>query len=160
MTVDEAINEIVGSLLGKLTIVGLSVVRDHTNPDVIGSVRKGLGYVGVTPAAFIPVDADLAGITGWNVEKLLDAATLETCYKIEGSAVLYDQKIDTEEKDLSKVAEDIRAMIRILQDKLAKPYGPNQLKGQVGSPPAQPIPNDPFDPCRSRGNPFAYPYPR
>ncbi len=155
---------LVGRLRGKLASLSLSVLVDGTNPDLMDSIRKALAWVGVVPAdPALVTDADLAPIpAGGPTERFLDAATLELLYVMLGQCVDVDQMLDSEQQMLSQVARQIEAMIKMLEARLLKPYGPGMVKPVVApSPVGVPIPNDPFIvPNRTSYSGYPYwPYP-
>lgn len=143
MTVDQAVSEVVGRLAGKLAFVGLSVVPDHTNPAVTPAVRDALFYFGMTPSDYPTIDdADLAGLT--EPKRFIDAATLETLYRIQGAFVAVDMKVDKNQQWLSQFKDDLESMIA---GYLALfPNIPRSSVGQLAAPGTLPSPYPP-PPC-------------
>lgn len=142
MTVDQAVAEVVGRLAGKLAFAGLSVVRDATNPDVTPAVSDALWYFDVTPASYpTVVNADL--LTLAEPKRFIDAATLETLYRIQGSIVLVDMKVDKNEQKLSQFRDDIAAMIAAYLLRVPNPNFPRPSVGQLAAPATLPSPYPP-----------------
>ena len=164
LTVAAVESDVVTNLRGKLVALGMSTVTDGTNDDLMSSIRKSLNYVGRTVADPTTVtDSDLSPVSGWDAEKLFDAATLETLYVCLGQCSDVDETVGTNQQRWSQLAAQITSQIKELEEKLLKPYGPNMPRGAVGTMHAgHPMPNDPFNPWRSRVPPafWPYPYPR
>ncbi len=161
ITVANTESEVVTRLRGKLVRLSLSVLVNGSNPDLKGPIRRSLGWVGMSPAAPPAVtDADLADVTGWDVEKLFDAATLEALYVCLGNCASVDETVGLNSQSLSQLSAQILAMIKALEERLTKPYGPNVQGGAVGQMAGGvPMPNDTFNVRRSRVNPCTWPYP-
>ncbi len=133
LTVVGCETEIVGRLLGKLNRVGMSVATDETNLDAIACTRKGLSYLGLSPAdPTTVVDADLVNVKGFACEKLFDSATLEYLYRILGQCSGVDVKAGDNELYLSQLADEVQAEIKQYEARLIKPYGPMVPTGAMG----------------------------
>lgn len=162
LTVTQCVAEVVSRISGKLAAVGLSTVATDANPDVKRAVRRGLLWVGVSPADPAAVtDDDVASVATDDVEKFFDGSTLEALIACLGQCAGVDQQVGLHEAKLSQLSAQIKAMIDFYTAKLAKPYGPQTATGgAVGTmSTGQPIPNDPFDPVCSRSRPGYWPYP-
>lgn len=155
LTVSGVVADVVGRLRGKLAFVGLSVVKDSTNVDVVPAVRDALSYVGLTSADPENVaDSDLASIA--NPKLFRDAATLETLYIIRGAFSEFDETLGVHEQKIDQVRAGIETMIADLESRVPKP---NIITAALGNMAMLPMPNDPFIPCISRTPCWTYPYP-
>lgn len=156
-------NEIVSKLKGRLAnrFFTLSVLTNGSNPDLNGPIRRavrGMGYDTADPLAV--VDADLAPFSGWNIEKLIDWARLETLKVCLGQFNDVDVKTDEDEQYLSQFARQVQAEIAYYEKLISEPYGPSinpAATSAMGGSPG--IPNDPFWPCRTRSACGNWPYP-
>jgi hypothetical protein len=161
LTVASVENEVVGRLRGKLTALSLSTVNDGTNVDLAGPIRKALSYLGLAAADPVAaVDDDVSGITGQDAERFYDAVTLEALYVCLGNCVGIDEQVGTNLQKNSQIADQIRALIKVYEDKLTKPFGPNVPRsacGQLAG--GDPMVNDPLNPYRSASRPGYWPYP-
>jgi hypothetical protein len=87
----------------------------------------------VTADPIAVADADVAGVSGIALERLLDVAelkALETCW---GNWPEVDQQAGEERQDLSQLADRIDRRIRFLSDRIA---GTNWTGSVVGPGPA------------------------
>lgn len=162
LTVDQAVASVVGRLAGKLVFAGLSVLTDATNPDVTPAVGDALWYFGLTAADYPTLaDSDLSTLT--EPKRFVDAATLETLYRIQGSIVLVDMRVDKNEQKLSQFRDDIAAMIKAYQARVPDPNFPRPAVGQLAAPSSLPSPYprpgcvDPLEFDRGWGN-WGYPW--
>lgn len=158
LTVDQAVSEVVGKLGGKLAFVGLSVVRDHTNPDVTPAVRDALWYYEAVPADFPAVsDFDLSTIP--DPKRYLDACVLETLYRIQGAMLAVDMKVDKNSQNLSQLRDDVAAMVADYQSRVPRPNYPRATIGQLADPliyPGVTTPTCQPSPIIPQYNPFGY----
>ena len=135
LTVAGVETEIVSLLSGKLIALDVSTLTNGSNPDLRGPIRKALGWLGLSASnPPLVVNADLATMTGWDIEKYLDAVTLEALYICMGQCAGVDMKVGTNEQRWSQLSAEIKAMISSLEARLLKPYGPNVQGGAVGMP--------------------------
>ena len=122
----------VGVLMTKVGRDGATV--DGTNVNLNDPIRRGLRSLGLDTADPIQVtDADLAVVTGWSIEKLLDAAELRCIESIWGNWAEVSQKISLGQVELQQLAERMERRIDHLVERLRKPYGPNAGGPVVGS---------------------------
>ena len=107
---------------------------DGTNPNLNDPIRRGLRTLGLDTADPILVaDADLATVTGWSIEKLLDAAELRCLESIWGSWAEVCQKIGLGSIELQQLTDRIERRIDHLVTRLRQPYGPNTGAPVVGA---------------------------
>lgn len=117
-----------------LRAVGLDgTTQNGTNADLNDPIRRALRTLGCDSADPINVvDADLAPVTGWQVEKLLDAAELRLLESIWGNWAEVSQRISQGENEFQQLADRIQTRIECLEERLRKPYGPNVGAAAVG----------------------------
>jgi hypothetical protein len=114
--------EIITRIGGKWGQAQLSVLTNGSNPDLKSPIRRGLRYVGLTPADPItPVDADLAAVPATSAEVYMDAATLEALYVCQGRFQQgFDQKVQDQQQWLHQIMTDLAAMIADYQSRVPK----------------------------------------
>lgn len=155
--------EIVSRIRGTLTnrFYQLSILTNGSNLDLNGPIRRAVRFLGGNTAdALNVVDADLAPFTGWNVERLIDAAILETLRTCLGQCLSFvDFKTGEDEQYLSQMAAGLQQEIAALEQRVNEPYGPTLSPAVVTVMAGQGMPNDPFDPCRTRSRRGHWPYP-
>jgi hypothetical protein len=163
LTVAGIENEIIGRIRGTLSnrFYQLSILASGSNPDLRGPIRRAVRFLGGNTAdALNVVDADLAAFTGWDIERLIDAAILETLKSCLGQCLSFvDFKTGEDEQLLSQMAAGLRAEIATLEQRVNEPYGPTLGPAVVATMTGQGMPNDPFDPCRTRSRWGHWPYP-
>lgn len=138
-------SELVARLRGKLVnpYWTLSVLTSGSNPDLRGPIRYAVRALGGEPAdALAVVDADVAGFTGWDVEKLLDLATIQTLKACLGQIAFVDVQVDSDMQRLSQLNGQIMAEIAYYEQRLNE--GPNRGAAVVGKMTGSTIPHDPF----------------
>ena len=128
-------SELIDRCGGLMTKVGRDgTTCDGTNPNLNDPIRRGLRTLGLDTAdPIIVADGDLAGVNGWNIEKLLDAAELRATESIWGNWGEVAEKIDLGSKELQQLADRIERRIDHLVLRLRQPYGPNTGAPVVGS---------------------------
>lgn len=148
-----------GELVGKYRGVmanrywTLSVLIDGTNPDLNGPIRRAALSLGGTPGLVV-VDADVAGFSGWQLERLLDYAGLELLRVLSHQGVFVDVQVDSDMQRLSQIKSQLFAEIASLEQRL------NESAAVVLSPmTGRDMPNDPFIPCSTRTPHRRWPYP-
>ncbi len=104
--------------------VGLDgTAADGTNAALRGPIRGAVWSLGLATADPIAVaDADVAGVEGFALERILDVAelkALETCW---GNWPEVDQQAGEESQNLSQLADRIERRIRFLSDRTARLY--------------------------------------
>jgi hypothetical protein len=154
--------ELVGKMRGKLAngFYTLSVLTDGGNPDLNGPIRRAVLTLGGTVAGELTVaDADLAPFSGWDVERLLDAARVEALKTCLDQCAFVDVQADQDEMKLSQLAGQIQAEITYLEQRLSEPYGLNVNPSVVAPMAGRDMPNDPFLPCSTRTPWNRWPYP-
>ena len=145
--------ELVAKMRGKLanSYWTLSVVTDGTNPDLRGPIRRAVLSLGGTTADPLAVaDADVAGYSGWDVERLLDFARLETLKVCLGQSLFVDVQAEQDMQRLSQITSQIMAEIASLEQRVNEAVGPNRGVGVVGKMTGSTIPSDAFPPYRHR----------
>jgi len=105
--------------------VGLDgTVADGTNFALRGPIQRAIWSLGLSTADPIAVlDADVAGVAGLTLERLLDVAELKALEACWGNWPEVDQQAGEERQDLSQLADRLERRIRFLSDRTAGPYG-------------------------------------
>lgn len=137
LSVDQAVAEVVSRLRALLATSGISAIPDHTNADVAPAVRDALAYFGLAPSAYPAVsDTDLAALTDprWFIE----AATLETLYRVQVGSLKVDQKVDKNEQKLSQRHGQVMALIAMYQARVPTLRPTRPAVGQLNDPLIQP----------------------
>lgn len=157
-----------------MAFVGKSVVTDGSNPSLNGPIRRALASLGFACSSPPAVtDADLAPVLpagsttptadAWRFERLIDLACLTALRNVlwftTGEDV--DWKAGIDEVKASQFVTQLGKDIAQLEEAVSKPLGPDAPAISVGGMLPDPgrMPNDPFDPCRSRSRPGMWPYP-
>lgn len=158
--------ELIDSLGPRLTYVGLDgSTRNGSNASLNGPIRRAIRAMGYNPSNFVVADADIAVFTGYAVEKLIDYARLETLTRIAERCTDVDMKAGQGDQKLKQFHDQVLADIRVIEDRLSKPYGPTLPPPSIGTMLPDMAegpwngPNDPFAPYRSRSRPARWPYP-
>ncbi len=163
-------NELVLKLRGKLQtrFWTLSIATDGTNPDLNGPMRRavrGMGYETSDPLTVADVDfAVFVTLPGWNIEKLLDWARLETLKVCRDQFIDVNVQAGVDRQDLGTLASQIGDEIAYLEQRISEPYGPSinpAVLGVMSGGNANSIngmPNDPFQPCGTRSARGHWPY--
>jgi hypothetical protein len=153
--------EVVSKLKGLMSsrFVSLSTASDGSNPDLNGPLRRAILYLGgSTVDPIVVTDADFVPFAGWQLERLIDVARIETLKVLLGQLAFVDTKVDGDSQALSQLAAQIKAMIADLESAAFGPTIPVFAAGTMTSNPY--IPNDPFAGRRSRSDPARdWPYP-
>ena len=104
--------------------VGLDgTAADGTNSALRGPIRGAVRALGLATADPIAVaDADVAGVSGCALERLLDVAELKALEICWGNWPEVDQQAGEERQDLSQLADRIDRRIRFLSDRIAGTY--------------------------------------
>lgn len=151
LTVAGIEGELVAKLRGMLAnrFWTLSTVTTGSNPDLRGPIRRAvLSLGGTTADPLAVVDADVAGFSGWDVERLLDFARLETLRVCLGQSMFVDVQVEQDMQRLSQIKDDLMDQIAYYEQLTSKATGPNRGAAVVGKMTGSTIPNDPFPPCR------------
>jgi hypothetical protein len=152
--------ELVNRLRGKLAYMSMSVLTNGLNPDLQGPIHRGLDWLSLFPADPVAVaDSDFAMVTGWMIQKLYDAATLETLRHILGQTYEVDEQVGTNYQKLDQFRANVLSQIAELEKTLQKPYGPG-MAAAVLMPMTSgvPMPNDTFNRGQATFTPGHWPY--
>lgn len=159
--------EIVDRCGPKMAWVAMPVTTVGSNASLNGPIRRAVQGLGGVAAGFTVTDADIAPFAGWQLELLADWATLQTLKSILLKLTDVTFKIGQEEYDLTDMIEQTQAQITMLEARLAEDaYGPSlpggatapmNSIGNVGR--GTDIPNDPYNPHRTRSRFGHWPYP-
>jgi len=104
------------------------------------------------------VDADLTPFAGVRLMKLIDMATIQAAYDTLGQLAQVDWKLRGDEQKDGQLAEQLQALIGVLEERARKPYGPGMTGVSVGMPGvANVMPNDPLAGPYSRTCGWPYP---
>lgn len=147
LTVSGIETELVAKLRGKLSNAywTLSVLTNGSNPDLRGPIRRAvLSLGGTTADPLAVVDADVAGFSGWDVERLIDFARLETLKVCLGQSLYVDVQAEQDMQRLSQITSQLQSEIAYLEQRVNEAVGPNRSPAVVGSMTGSTIPNDPF----------------
>jgi len=109
-----------------LALAGLDgLTRTGANPDLGDPIRVGLASLGLGTATLgVVVDADFAPITAFNVDQLLDVATLAALEAALGNLDQPDQTADTDNvQSLGKLRDSIEATVRRKRLQAERQYG-------------------------------------
>src|SRR5918997_857232 len=113
---------LVGPYLRRVGLDGTTA--DGSNAALRGAIRRAVLSLGLaTGDPIAVVDADVADISGLDLEKLLEVAelkALETCW---GNWPEVDQQAGEERQDLSQLADRIDRRVRFLSDRIAARSG-------------------------------------
>ena len=139
-----------------MAVVAMDVSSTSPNPDLADPIRiaaRGLGLSLASPLSV--VDADLASLAGFAVERLLDLAERRTLETVLNRYTEVDAQVDRDAQKASQFADRLVRRIAALDVGLAKPYGPGS-RGPVGSAlvAGRPTPN-----ASTFGDPRGWPIP-
>lgn len=158
-------NELVLKLKGKLVtrFWTLSILTNGTNPDLNGPMRRAIRGMGEDTAdPLVVADGDFAPFVGWAIEKLLDWARLETLKVCRDQFIDVNVQAGVDRQDLATLASQLADEIAYLEGKISEPYGPSinpaMLGVMEGPNSIGGMPNDPFQPCRTRSPYRHWPY--
>ena len=106
--------------------VGLDgTAADGTNAALRGPIRGAVWWLDrATADPIAVVDADVAGVAGFALERLLDVAELKALEICWGNWPEVDQQAGEERQDLSQLADRLERRIKALTERITKPYGP------------------------------------
>jgi len=166
--------EIVDRIGPRMAFVGMPITTDGTNASLNGPIRRALVSMGFPTASPLQVsDADLTAFIpspqtqpardAWRVERLCDLACLQALesvlWKTTGDDV--DWKAGVDEVKASQFVDAVRKDVERFEAKVKEPYGPDLPAALLGGMTPDPLrmPNDPFDPCRTRSRRGHWPYP-
>jgi hypothetical protein len=148
----------------------MSTVTTGANASLKGPIRRALKELGYPTASPLSVtDSDLSAVladvattpaaVAWRVERLADLAVLQALRSVLGKTTEVDYQAGQDREYLSQFATSVRAEIAALEVVTSRPYGPDTLPAVVSPMTDAPMPNDPFNPCRSASRPGYWPYP-
>ena len=145
LTVAGIEGELVTRLRGKLanSYWTMSVAANGSNPDLRGPIRYAVRSLGGEPADPLTlVDADVSGFSGWDVERLLDIASIQVLKACLGQIAFVDVQVDSDMQRLSQLNAQIMAEITYYEQRINE--GPNRGVTTLGKMAGATIPNDPF----------------
>lgn len=166
--------EIVSEIGPRMAFMGVPVVTDGTNPSLNGPIRKALADMGFpTAIPLVVADGDLStfyaagidnpGRNAWRLNKLIEL----TCIRVMQTLLFattgndVDWKNGVDELKAHQWVDDLRKDLAAMEARAAQPYGadlPGPIMAAMTPDPLR-MPNDPFDPCRTRSRPRSWPYP-
>ena len=111
-TIADIQSSIVSGLKGKLAFVGLSVLADGTNPDLMAPISNALSVLACPPSDFAnPVDRDIAALPPARIPALLGLARLFALQAIWGSMTdVSETELDRQQEWSSMSAEILQAI--------------------------------------------------
>jgi hypothetical protein len=140
-----------------LAVVGMNgTLADGTNPDLSDPIRHATRMFGISLIGTVSVtDADLATITGFGIERLIDMAERRIFETLLDRFVYVDTQVDRDSQKYDQLRKGWQARIDAITASLAKPYGPGVGGAQGGSLlRGRPVPNS-----ATLGNRRGWPFP-
>ncbi len=126
---------LVGPYLRRVGLDGTTA--DGTNVALRGPIRRAVLTLGLTTAGPVAVvDADVAAVAGFALEKLLDVAELKALEMCWGNWPEVDQSAEGTSQSLSQLADRLERRIEALMERVVKPYGPAAESGLIPGPSA------------------------
>ena len=126
---------LVGPYLRRVGLDGTTA--DGTNVALRGPIRRAVLTLGLTTAGPVAVvDADVAAVAGFALEKLLDVAELKALEMCWGNWPEVDQSAEGTSQSLSQLADRLERRIKSLMERTVKPYGPAAESGLIPGPSA------------------------
>lgn len=124
---------LVGPYLRRVGLDGTTA--DGTNVALRGPIRRAVLTLGLTTAGPVAVvDADVAAVAGFALEKLLDVAELKALEMCWGNWPEVDQSAEGTSQSLSQLADRLERRIKALMERTVKPYGPAAESGFIPGP--------------------------
>lgn len=166
--------EIVDRIGPRLACVGMSTAVDGSNVNLNGPIRRALADLGRTTATpLLVTDADLAPLMpassttpardAARLERLCDLACLYALESVLGHTDSndVDWKAGQDQVWASQFVAALQADLSRFAAKVAVPLDAAASRPAVGGMTPNParLPNDPFDPCRTRSRRGHWPYP-
>lgn len=106
-----------------MTKAGLAVTFTGSNADLSDPLGWGFRQAGYTLTSFTTVsDTDLAGVSGDDLDEMLDLAELRLLENILGNLDGVDVRLGPREEKLSQLTDKIERRIKALREKLELVY--------------------------------------
>jgi len=136
-----------------LSLVGKAVTTDGSNASLNFPIGKAVQALGFTVSDIGTVaDADIAQVPAAEINRFLDYVELYTLESVWGNWTAVDTKFGQDDQKYSQIRESIAARVKLLEDRVRKPYGVNLGSSVAGVLTGGTIRNDP----NSRRTPTGY----
>jgi hypothetical protein len=109
----------------KMTAAGLDgTTFSGSNTDLNDPIGTALRTIGVSVSDIsLVTNSDLSGITGEQIDALLDLSELRTLQNIAGNLTVVDQSIGPRDMSLSQLSNQVEKAIQRLTERIAKVHG-------------------------------------